>query len=72
MEYRRFGNTLVARIDRGEEILEQVREIALKEEIGLASVQALGAINSFTVGVFKTDEKKYMANELKAATRSSP
>ena len=50
MEYRRFGNTLVARIDRGEEILEQVREIALKEEIGLASVQALGAINSFTVG----------------------
>ena len=67
MEYRRFGNTLVARIDRGEEILEQVREIALKEEIGLASVQALGAINSFTVGVFKTDEKKYMANEFEGS-----
>ena len=59
MEYRRFGNTLVARIDRGEEILEQVREIALKEEIG--------AINSFTVGVFKTDEKKYMANEFEGS-----
>lgn len=67
MEYRRFGNTFVARIDRGEEILEQVREIALKEEIGLASVQALGAINSFTVGVFKTDEKKYMANEFEGS-----
>mgnify|MGYP000541426427 FL=1 len=59
MEYRRFKDTIVARLDRGEEILAQVKEIALKEEIKLASVQALGAMNKFTVGVFKTDEKEY-------------
>ena len=41
--------------------------ISIEEEIGLASVQALGAINSFTVGVFKTDEKKYMANEFEGS-----
>ena len=29
MDYRRFGNTIIARIDKGEEILEQVKEIAL-------------------------------------------
>ena len=63
MDYRRFGNTIPARIDKGEEILEQVKAIALKEEIKLASIQALGAVNQFTVGVFKTDEKKYMAND---------
>ncbi|MDD6276321.1 MAG: DNA-binding protein [Clostridia bacterium] len=63
MDYRRFDNTIVARIDKGEEILEQVKIIAEKEGIKLASVQALGAINHFTVGVFKTDEKKYLANE---------
>ena len=63
MDYRRFGNTIAARIDKGEEILEQVKAIALKEEIKLASIQALGAVNQFTVGVFKTDEKKYMAND---------
>ena len=61
MDYRRFGNTIAARIDKGEEILEQVKAIALKEEIKLASIQALGAVNQFTVGVFKTDEKKYFA-----------
>ena len=63
MDYRRFGNTIAARIDKGEEILEQVKAIALKEEIKLASIQALGAVNQFTVGVFKTDEQKYMAND---------
>ena len=63
MDYRRFGHTIVARLDKGEEILEQVQRIALKEHITLASVQALGAINQFTVGVFHTDEKQYYANE---------
>ena len=37
MEYRRFGNTIVARIDRGEEVLEQVKAIAQAEQIKLAS-----------------------------------
>ena len=44
MEYRRFENTIIARIDKGEEILEQVKIIALTENIQLASVQALGAV----------------------------
>lgn len=63
MEYRKFGNTIIARIDKGEEILEKVRELAVKENIKLASINALGAINNFTVGVFKTEEKKYYAND---------
>ncbi len=62
MEYRRFNDTIVARIDRGEEILEKIQEIALKEKIELASVRALGATNDFTVGVYKVDEKKYYSN----------
>ena len=62
MEYRKFDSTMIARIDKGEEILEKVKEIALKENIKLASISALGAVNDFTVGVFKTDEKKYYSN----------
>lgn len=63
MEYRRFENTIVARIDRGEEITEQLRAIALREQIRLASVQALGAVGRFTVGVYRPAEKRYLANE---------
>lgn len=65
MDYRRFNNTIVARIDKGEEVLEKIKEIASKENIKLANVNALGATNDFTVGVFKTNEKKYYSNEFK-------
>ena len=63
MDYRRFNNTIIARIDKGEEILEKIKEIALKENIKLANINALGAINNFTVGVFKVNEKKYYSNK---------
>lgn len=62
MEYRVFGKTVVARIDRGEEILDKLHELAEKEHIKLASVQALGATNDFTVGVFNTETRQYAAN----------
>ena len=62
MEYKRFGSKIIVRIDKDEEILEKVKELALKEKIRLAAVQALGATNSFTVGVYNVAEKKYYAN----------
>lgn len=65
MEYRQFDNTIIARFDKGEEIVEQLKEIALKESIKLASIQALGAVGEFTVGVFKTAQKEYIANSFR-------
>ncbi len=62
MEYRKFGNTVMARADRGEEILESIKRIALAENIKLASVSALGAVDDFTVGVYNVEEKKYYSN----------
>jgi len=62
VDYRKFNNTLVVRIDKGEEILEKIKEIAVKENIKLANINALGAVGDFTVGVFKTKEKKYYSN----------
>ncbi len=62
MEYKRFGDTIIARIDKGEEIQQAVKEIALKEQIKLADVNALGAINDFDVGVLMTKDKRYHKN----------
>lgn len=67
MDYKRFGDTLIVRIDKNEEIVEQVQVLAEKEKIRLATVEALGAVNDFTVGVFFTDEKKYYSNRFQGA-----
>lgn len=62
MEYKRIGDTLVARIDRGEEILQSLKTICEKENIRLASVSAIGAVDHAVVGLYRVDEKKYYKN----------
>lgn len=62
MDYRVSDNIIVARIDKGEEILEKMKEIAIKENVLLANVNALGATDDFTVGCYDTVEKKYCSN----------
>ena len=42
--------------------MEQLRVIAEREGIRLASVSGLGAVNDFTVGVFNTETKVYGSN----------
>lgn len=62
MDYRRFGNTIVVRMDKGEELVQQVKEVALKENIKLAQVSALGATDDFEVGLFDTQKMEYLPN----------
>lgn len=64
MEYRRFDKSIVVRLDRGEEILEQLQKIAVQEDIRLASISALGAVGDFTVGVFETGAKQFPGKPL--------
>lgn len=62
MEYKVFGKTVVARIDRGEEIIASVKKICEKENIKLASITALGAVDHIQVGLYKVSEQKYSPN----------
>ena len=62
MDYKRFSNAIVLRVDRGEEILEQLKAVCLKENVKLASVSGIGAINDLTSGVWDVERKKYFSN----------
>ena len=44
MEYRVYGQDVVVRMDRGEEILDCIRQVCEKEHILLGSVSGIGAI----------------------------
>lgn len=59
MKYQVFGNTIVARMDRGEEILAEVKEICTRENIRLASISALGAVSHVLVGLYQMENKSY-------------
>lgn len=61
MEYRVFGETVVVRLDKGEEIHEQLHIVAEQEQIHLATVQGIGTLNEFKVGVFNAQTQKYHA-----------
>ena len=62
MEYRVFGETIVLRLEKGDEVIESIKNLCEKEDIKAGSISGLGASNHVVVGLFKVDEKKYYSN----------
>lgn len=61
MDYRKFSQGYILRLDPGEEIVSSLTWLVEKEKIALASVSALGAAKDVTIGIFHTEEKQYHA-----------
>ena len=59
MDYKRCNDCIAVRIDRGEEILENLKTVCLKENVKCAHIQGHGAASEVILGVFKPEEKKY-------------
>ncbi|NLC33886.1 MAG: DNA-binding protein [Erysipelothrix sp.] len=64
MEYTRFNNKIVLRLDIGDEIVESINTVIVAENIRLASVTGIGALNKVTMGFFTPAEKTYHPHEL--------
>ncbi len=64
MEYRRFGDKYVVRLNKGEEILESLKKLCKDENIKLGRVTGIGATNKATVGLFNVETKEYHSTEL--------
>lgn len=63
MEYRKFGDAYFVRMDRGEEILEQLTALCEAENIRLASVEAIGAVDYAKLALLDVPAKEFHRRE---------
>lgn len=59
MEYRKFEDSYVVRLNKGEEVIEELKKLCEKEDIKLAEITGLGASNLVEIGVFNVNTKEY-------------
>ena len=63
MEYRRFGEKIVIRINKGEEIISELKKVCEKENVQLASITAIGALDKLSIGIRDSRQKIYVNHE---------
>ncbi len=59
MEYRKFNDAYVVRLNKGEEVISSLKEICKNENIKLAEITGLGASDLIEIGVFNVNTKEY-------------
>lgn len=62
MLYKRFDNKYLVRLEKGEDIVQSLLDLAKKEDIKLASINGLGAVSHAEIGLYNLEEKKYYSN----------
>ena len=55
MDYRKFGNQIVLRVDRDEEVMTEITALCEKENIHLASISGLGAADHLVMGLYDVE-----------------
>jgi len=65
MEYCRFNDIYVLRLDKGDEIITSLLHLCQKEDISLGTVTGLGAVDHVLAGIYNLKEKSYHQNEFK-------
>ena len=64
MNYKKFGDKVFVRIDRGEEIVETLKQVCKKLNINAGTISGIGATDKVTIGLFDVKTKKYHSKEL--------
>lgn len=67
MKFERFGSKYVLRLDKGEEIVEVLKQFCIDNGITLGSVSGIGAVNRAKIGLFETQTKEYKSTVLEGA-----
>ena len=64
MEYNKNKNHILLRLENGDEIMNSITKIAVKENINLASITGIGAVNNVEIGLFDFKSKQYKRDRL--------
>ena len=67
MEFQKFADTYVVRLDKGEEIIASLQKLCETEQIALASVTGIGAADHAVVGLYDVGQRQYHKTECGAA-----
>lgn len=67
MDYKQFQSKIILRLDKGDEVINSVKELSQTLGIKLAAVSGIGALNQATVGIFEQDTKQYHTCEFKGS-----
>ena len=65
MEYKRFEDKFVLRIDKGEEVISTLKEFCRDKRIELAEVTGIGAASLVEIGLFNVNTKEYKTKEFR-------
>ena len=64
MEFRKFDDTYIVRLERGEELIGSLTKLCKEENIRLGSVDGLGACDKLTIGLYDVGRRFYHKTEL--------
>ncbi|MCR2032696.1 PPC domain-containing DNA-binding protein [Anaerofustis stercorihominis] len=59
MEFRKFKEKYIIRLNKGDEVISSITDLCRKENIKLGSFVGLGAANKATIGLYDTENKLY-------------
>ncbi len=59
MHSLKTDNTIILRIDKGEDVVKSITEFCKKEGIGNAHFNGIGAVETLTCGYYNLEEKQY-------------
>ncbi|MGI6144887.1 MAG: DNA-binding protein [Clostridia bacterium] len=64
MEFRKFGNNYVLRLDKPEEVVATLQEFCQEQGITLGWITGIGAVNKAKIGLFDVKSKEYHSSVL--------
>ena len=64
MKYKNKDNYLLVKLERGDEIMDSLRNLAEKENINFAQVNGIGLVEEVEIGLFDFKTRKYKHKKL--------